>query len=172
MLRREKILGIGFCLIVVLVLLLLSGKKAVGQATASDPIVGTWSVIGTAPGGGILSNFIVTMSFNDGGTTIEYDTTGTNSFMSPGEGMVIGVWRRTGHLTYAFKEQNYIFGDAAGNLSATNITTCHVTVDPHLNSYTGTCDLKFFDCSVALCPGAEIPNTELQATISATRFTL
>ena len=168
--RTYEKVGISLFVVAICALLLLSASKATPQDQVPallDPLVGTWNVTGVNPGS-TQTSLIVLMSFNPGGTTIEYDTAGTNSFASPGEGLVMGVWKKTGHLAYTFKEQNYIF-DASGNLAFTNISACDIALAPTLNSYTGTCKLDFFTCSLALCPGQRVAPTSAVDN-SATRF--
>ena len=168
--RTYEKIGISLSVVAICAMLLLSASKASPQdqiPTLVDPLVGTWNATGVNPGSSQTS-LIVLMSFNLGGTTIEYDTPGTNSFASPGEGLVIGVWRKTGHLAYTFKEQNYIF-DGSGTLFATNITECNISLAPTLNSYIGTCKLDFFFCTLSVCPGQRIDGT-FALDISATRF--
>ena len=156
-------LGIGLAVTILCSMVLLT----VGRASQSepgppvDPIVGLWNVNLSSSGGPEL----VTMTFNQGGTTVEYDTPGTNSFASPGESLVQGVWKKTGHNAYTFKEQNFIFDPT---LVADNLTTCKVTLSHDGQSFTATCDLEFFHCSVAQCPGAFIASGP--ATMAATRF--
>jgi hypothetical protein len=55
--------------------------------------VGTWNLRGTQDGTVIT---IAVMTFNAGGTTVEFDTAGTNSSSSPGESIDLGVWKKTG----------------------------------------------------------------------------
>ena len=166
MLRTRNKLGIGLFVTVLCALVLLTASRAsepdlVGPSV--DPIVGLWNVNLSSSGGPEL----VTMTFNQGGTTVEYDTPGANSFTSPGESLVQGAWKKTGLNTYKFKEQNFIF-DASGTLFADNISICEVTLSRDGNSFTATCDLVFYHCSVAQCPGAFIASGP--ATMTATRF--
>lgn len=166
MLRTRNKLGIGLVAIVVCGAVLLTSRASESQLAAPpvDPIVGLWSVDLNAAG---QPPELVTMTFNQGGTTVEYDTTGLNSFTSPGESLVQGAWKKTGFNTYTFKEQNFIF-DALGNLFADNVSTCQVTLGRGGNSFTATCDLVFYNCSVAQCPGSFIASGP--ATMTATRF--
>jgi hypothetical protein len=164
--RIHKKVSIGVFAVAACALLLLSASKASvpNDSSEVDPIVGVWNM--TLSSGGTTE--LVTRTFNQGGTTVEYDTAGINSFTSPGESLVQGVWKKTGSNTYMFKEQNFIFGDASGNLSADNITTCQVTFGRDGNSFTATCDFAFYQCSLALCPGAFIASGP--GTMTATRF--
>ena len=163
--RLEK-LGIGLVAALVCALVMLSASKASEQEQISapvDPIAGLWNMNLNSAFGPTL----ITMTFNQGGTTVEYDTAGSNSFVSPGESLVQGIWKKTGYDNYTFKEQNFIF-NASGVLNADNITTCHLTLSSDHNSFTGSCDLLFFNCSVLECPAAQIAS--FTGTISATRF--
>ena len=47
------------------------------------------------------------MSFNAGGTIVEYDTTSTNP--SSAESISLGKGSKTWDLNYTFKEQNYVY---------------------------------------------------------------
>src|SRR5215469_13949403 len=102
--RRLEKFGIGLALTILCSLVLLTAGRASEHEIAGppvDPIVGLWNVNLNA-GGPIL----IAMTFNQGGTTVEYDTTGTDSFAPSGESLVQGVWKKTGTNTYTFKEQN------------------------------------------------------------------
>jgi hypothetical protein len=164
--RVHKRVSIGVFAVAACALLLLSASKASVQnqsANQADPIVGLWSAVLPSNSG----NTLVTMTFNQGGTTIEYDTPGTNSFGSPGESLVQGIWKKTGSNLYVFKEQNFIF-NSSGVLDLENISTCHLILSADGNSFTGNCDFVFFTCSVSQCPGAEF--ADFPGTITATRF--
>lgn len=165
MLRIRNKMGIGLVTTVLCAVVLLTASRASEQGVPGppvDPIVGIWNVNLSSAGG---PPELVTMTFNQGGTTVEYDTAGTNSFATPGESLVQGAWKKTGHNAYTFKEQNFIFDPT---LSADNLTTCQVTLSRDGNSFTATCDLAFYRCSVALCPGAFIASGP--ATMTGTRF--
>jgi hypothetical protein len=128
-----------------------------------DPLIGTWNV--TSPG---TSPFIAVMTFNLGGTTVEYDTSGPNSSASPGESISLGKWHNTGNLTYKFAEENYIY-DGSGNLSLIAITDCGLTLASTLNSYSATCAVNFYECSVSQCPGSLFAGP-ITLTATAVRF--
>jgi hypothetical protein len=165
MLRTRNKLGIGLAVTILCSLILLTAGRASEPDIAAppvDPIVGLWNVYLNAGG-----PTLITMTFDQGGTTVEYDTPGVNSFTSPGESLVQGVWKKTGFNTYAFKEQNFIF-DATGTLFADNLTTCQVTLSRDGQSFTATCDLEFFHCTVAQCPGGFMASGP--GTMTATRF--
>jgi hypothetical protein len=131
-------------------------------AQNQDPLIGTWNVTGEG------NSFIAVMTFNAGGTTVEYDTSGTNSSASPGESISLGKWKKTGNLTYKFAEQNYIY-DQSGNLSLIAIADCNATLASTLNSYSDTCAVNFYQCSLTACPGPLFsgPTT---GTATAVRF--
>jgi hypothetical protein len=118
-------------------------------AQSSDPLVGTWNLKGSQNGTTIT---IAVMTFNAGGTTIEFDTAGTNPSASPGESIDLGVWKKTGNQTYTFKEENATY-DASGNLSALAVGGCNLTLATGLNSFTGDCKFNFYSCSLTECPG-------------------
>ena len=131
---------------VTLILLLLGTASAQSQ----DPIVGSWNITGANSDG--TSPFIAVMSFNAGGTLVEFDTPGTNSSASPGESIVLGRWNNTANLVYRYEVENYIY-DSSGNLSDIAIATCNVTLASTQKSFGGKCSLNFYTCSVSLCPG-------------------
>jgi hypothetical protein len=120
-----------------------------GSAQNSDPLVGTWNLKGTQNGTTIT---IAVMTFNAGGTTVEFDTAGTNSSASPGESIDLGVWKNTGNRTYSFKEENAIY-DSSGNLSQQAVGACRLTLATDQKSFTGRCELNFYGCSLTQCPG-------------------
>jgi hypothetical protein len=134
--------------VVVCALFLFSQGAAFAQAP--EPIVGTWNFKGANADGS--NPFIAVMTFNLGGTTVEFDTAGTNSSASPGESTVLGKWNKTGELSYRFKEQNYIY-DSSGNLHRIAIAGCRVSIPPTLDTLNGQCEISFYQCSVSECPG-------------------
>ena len=103
--------------------LLLMPLVAIAQT--QDPIIGTWNENGSSSDGS--NPFIAVMSFNAGGTTIEFDTGGSNSSASPGESIDLGSWSKTGKNKYTFKDQNYDY-DSFGNLANLTIAVCNVTL--------------------------------------------
>ena len=119
-------------------------------AQPPEPIVGTWNLTGANADGS--NPFIAVMTFDLGGTTVEFDTAGTNSSASPGESSVLGKWSKAGDLSYKFKEQNYIY-DSAGNLQRIAIASCKVTIASTLDTLKGQCEINFYQCSVSECPG-------------------
>lgn len=129
------------------------------SAQVQDPLIGTWNV----SGGSGSSAFIAVMTFNAGGTTVEFDTSGTNSSGSPGESISLGTWSNTGNSTYTFKEQNYIY-DASGNLSLLAVANCTLTLAPNQKSYKDNCTVNFFNCSVTSCPGTLVATSSGPAT--------
>src|SRR5580704_2807373 len=90
------------------------------------------------------------MTFNAGGTTVEFDTAGTNSSSSPGESIDLGVWKKTGSQTYTFKEENTIY-DSSGNLSELAVGACKLTRAPEQKSFRRDCSLNFYSCILARC---------------------
>ena len=138
-------------------LTLLSSIAAPAQN--QDPLIGTWNLSGAAG----ASAFIAVMSFNAGGTTVEYDTAGTNSSASPGESITVGKWSKTGTLTYTFKEENYIY-DSSGNLAYIAIANCTLTLASTQKSFTDKCAVKFYTCSVTSCPGTLVSSSSATAT--------
>jgi hypothetical protein len=120
------------------------------QAQSSDPIIGNWNLTGSQNRTTIV---IAVMNFNLGGTTVEFDTSGTNSAASPGESIDLGVWKNTGSQTYAFKEQNFIY-DSSGSLSELAVGACTLTLSTSKNAFLGTCNLNFYNCSLTQCPGS------------------
>ena len=136
-----------------------------GFAQSPDSIVGTWNLKGSQDGTTIV---IAVMTFNSGGTTVEFDTSGTNSSASPGESIDLGTWKRTGDRTYRFKEENFIY-DSSGNLSTLAVGSCNLTLATSLNSFTGNCTLNFYSCSLTQCPGSLVTGPVIYQ-ISAKRF--
>lgn len=108
------------------------------------------------------------MTFNAGGTTVEFDTSGTNSSASPGESIDLGVWSANGQGTYTFREQNYIY-DSSGNLSLLAIGKCNVTLGTTQKSFKGSCSVNFYNCSLSQCPGSLVTGPTTY-DISARRF--
>ena len=127
--------------------------------------MGTWNLRGTQDGAVIT---IAVMTFNAGGTTVEFDTAGTNSSSSPGESIDLGVWKKTGSQTYTFKEENTIY-DSSGNLSELAVGACKLTLAPDQKSFKGGCSLNFYSCSLARCPGLLVAGPVVYE-IAAKRF--
>jgi len=136
-----------------------------GWAQSSDPLVGTWNLKGSQNETTIT---IAVMTFNVGGTTVEFDTAGTNSSASPGESIDLGVWKKTGNQTYGFKEENAIY-DASGNLSQLAVGACNLTLATDHKSFKGSCSLNFYSCSLTQCPGSLVAGPVLY-NIDARRF--
>lgn len=120
----------------------------VGQAAKRDPLVGTWNISGNATG----LPFIAVMTFNEGGTLVEFDTSGTNSSSSPGESIFLGSWTNTGPLTYTSTGENYIY-DASGNLSLVVVGSCTLNLASTLKTFNSQCSGGYYNCTVDLCPG-------------------
>jgi hypothetical protein len=146
-------------------LLLLPLLAATGWTQNPDPLVGTWNLRGTQNGTVIT---IAVMTFNAGGTTVEFDTGGTNSSASPGESIDLGVWKKTGNQTYSFKEENVIY-DASGNLSQQAVGACKLTLATDKQSFKGGCELNFYGCSLTQCPGP-LQDGPVFYNITAKRF--
>jgi hypothetical protein len=144
--------------------LLLMPLVAIAQT--QDPIIGTWNENGASSDGS--NPFIAVMSFNAGGTTVEFDTAGSNSSASPGESIDLGSWSKTGENRYTFKDQNYIY-DSSGNLANLAIAVCNVTLAANLKTFEGPCEFSFYTCSVTLCPGSLVAGPQ-PAKISGKRF--
>ena len=136
-----------------------------GFAVTGDAIVGGWNLKGSGPGS---PTFVAVMTFDAGGTTAEFDSSGNNPSGSPGESIALGKWRKTADLTYTFKEENYIY-NASGNLSFIAVTTANIDLSSTLNSFTGTLVTKFFRCSVSACPGTFFTSSP-SLTLSGKRF--
>jgi hypothetical protein len=116
-----------------------------------DPLIGTWNFHGANLDGS--NPFIAVMTFNAGGTTVEFDTAGTNSSASPGESIVLGKWSQTAVAKYTFKEQNYVY-DKLGSLSLIAIAGCKLDLASNMKHLSGPCTLSFYQCSVKQCPGS------------------
>jgi hypothetical protein len=125
-------------------------SPALTLAQTQDPIVGTWNIHGANTDGS--NPFISVMTFNVGGTTVEYDSAGTNSSASPGKSIALGKWNKQVNGTYTFKSQNYIYDDV-GKLSQIAIAGCKFNLFPKLKNFNGPCSISFYQCSVKQCPG-------------------
>jgi hypothetical protein len=130
-------------------LVFISAVPALAQN--QDPIIGTWNLHGANTDGS--NPFIAVMTFNAGGTTVEFDTAGTNSSSSPGESIVLGKWSLTAANKYTFKEQNYVY-DQSGKLSLIAIAGCKLDLASDMKHVSGPCSLSFYQCSVRQCPGS------------------
>ena len=141
-------------------LLILSG--AATAQIQDEPLIGTWNIsLGSAG--------IAVMTFNAGGTTVEYDTGGNNPSGNPGESIALGKWYKSAKpAKYSFKEQNYIYDDS-GNLEYIAIASCGLTLAPGNKSFTDSCTVRFYTCSVATCPGALV-STQSGGSGTGTRF--
>lgn len=140
-------------------LMLVSSIAA--SAQNQDPLIGTWNIRGDA------NSFIAVMTFNAGGTTVEYDTAGTNSSASPGESIALGNWSKIGGLNYRFREENYIY-DSSGNLAFIALTNCTLALASSQNSFTDKCTVNIRTCSVKSCPGALVNSSS--GTAAGIRF--
>jgi hypothetical protein len=140
--------------------LALSAGSSISLAQSQDPLIGTWNLSGSSNG---QSPFISVEAFNQGGTAVEYDTSGTNSSASPGESIGLGKWQRTSNRNYKTSVENYIY-DAKGNLSLIAIGSLKLTLDSTLKSFSGAGDVKFYNCSLSLCPGTLVASSPIQIT--------
>jgi hypothetical protein len=150
---KQGTLILGIC-IVTICGLVLTGRNAVhAQNAAQEGIVGTWNFQGTVEINPPIP-FIFVVAFNDGGTTVEIDSTATGN-PSTGESISLGTWKQTGTDTSAFRQVNYTF-DASGNLSSLAISSFKLTLDSNADSLTGPGSVSFYSCTVSQCPGALI----------------
>jgi hypothetical protein len=125
---------------------------SIASAQSQDPLVGTWNIRGQA------DSFVAVMSFNAGGTTVEYDSAGTNSSASPGESISLGTWSKGSGSNYRFKEENYIY-DASGTLAYVAIASCFLALSSNHNSFTDNCTVNINTCSVKACPGTLVDSS-------------
>jgi len=140
-----------FAVSIATIFVLVSLSAAPALAQNQDPIIGTWNLHGANTDGS--SPFIAVMSFNAGGTTVEFDTAGTNSSASPGESIALGKWSKTASAKYTFKEQNYIY-DKSGSLTLIAIAGCKLDLASNKKHVSGPCTINFYRCSVKQCPGS------------------
>jgi hypothetical protein len=150
--RKNASMAIGISLFAICVALAVAPRRAAGQQSSVYPLVGSWNLSGSfeTPA---ASPFIAVMNFNYGGTTVEFDTGGTNSSASPGESISLGTWKQTGSRTSQFVQRNYIY-DENGKLVQLAIETANVTLDsPYGDSLKGTASIVFDSCTVSQCPG-------------------
>jgi len=129
-------------------------------AQSLDPLVGTWNMSGSSNGN---SPFISVEIFSPGGTTVEYDTSGTNSSASPGESIGLGSWQKTSKLHYLLETEAYLY-DSSGKLSSIVIAKANMTLSPSLKHLHGAGKLKFYNCSLSLCPGSLMFTLPVQFT--------
>jgi hypothetical protein len=161
-------LAIAFLLATICILLVLSPRKTAGQQYGVYPLVGSWNLNGSflvpAP-----SPFLAVMNFNYGGTTVEYDTGGTNSSASPGESISLGTWKQTGPLTSQFVQRNYIY-DQDGNLAQIAIETTDLKLDSFSgDTFKAKASLVFDSCTVTQCPGPLVYGP-FQGEFTGTKF--
>lgn len=144
------ILGIS---IVTICALVQSGRNAVhAQNVPQEGVVGTWNFQGTVVNPPLP--FIFVIAFNEGGTTVEIDSTATGN-PSANESISLGTWKQTGPETSTFRQANYIY-DSNGNLSQLAISSFKLTLDSDADSLAGPGSVSFYNCSVSQCPGALI----------------
>jgi hypothetical protein len=140
----------------ILVFLLVAPNNCFAQTT--DPLVGTWNVKGSSTG---LPNFILVTNFNAGGTTEEFDSTGTNP--SANESIGLGKWRKVASLAYRFKLENFVY-NSSGNLVAIAISNGSLALSSTLNTFSATGNTNFFHCTVSVCPGTLIVSAPFTET--------
>jgi hypothetical protein len=143
-----------------LICLLLSAGSTVSQAQSRDPLIGTWNMSGSSNG---KSPFISVETFNQGGTLVEFDTSGTNSSASPGESIGLGKWQKVSNLNYKGSTENYIY-DSSGSLSLMAIVNFKVTLDSTQKKLSGAGVVRFYSCSLSLCPGKLVASSPVQLT--------
>jgi hypothetical protein len=148
---RYGTITVGICIVTICALVLTGRNAALAQSPAPKGIVGTWNFMGTVETNPPIP-YIFVMTFNSGGTTVEFDSTATGN-PSTGETISLGTWKKTGPATYSFKEENYTY-DPSGNLSTIAIATGNLTLDSDGDSLTGTGSVSFYGCTVTQCPGA------------------
>jgi len=141
--------------------LFLSAVPAVAQN--QDPLIGTWNFYA-----GGSNPFVFVQTFNAGGTTVEFDSAGTNSSASPGESITLGKWAKTATGKYTFKGENYIY-DASGNLVLLAVGNCKLELASTMKHASGPCTVSFYACSVSQCPGT-LQHGPYQYSIHGKRF--
>jgi hypothetical protein len=151
MTKRQGTIIFGICIVIICALVLTGKNAASAQGQAGQTLVGTWNFMGTVEVNPPIP-YIFVMTFNQGGTTVEFDSTATGN-PSTQETISLGTWRQTGPATYFFKQENYTF-DPSGNLSGIAISNSNMTLDSDADSLTGTGSVSFYGCSVSQCPGA------------------
>ena len=168
--RRYGKFAVGLLLIGACVLLALSSGKAAGQdypGSGVSPFVGVWNVTGSA-GTNPSSPFVAVVSFQFGGTTAEFDTSGTDS-SAPGESPTLGKWKQTGVKTAEFSQENFVY-DENGNIAQLAVENIAVTLDsPPQTKMTGKGEISFYSCSLTQCPGALLYGP-FTVDVTGTRF--
>ena len=167
MTTRQGTIALGIGIVAICGLVLTGKNPALAQSPASKPLVGTWNFMGTVQIGPPIP-YIFVMTFNGGGTTVEFDSTATGN-PSAGESISLGTWTQTGPETYTFKEENYTYDPSSENLSSIAIGTANLTLSSDGDSVTGTGSVSFYACTVAQCPGALIAGP-LPETITGKRI--
>jgi hypothetical protein len=152
---------------VVLLALVFVGKNITSaQSPATKQITGTWNFTGAIAGNPPLP-IIFVMTFNQGGTTVEFDTFSTGN-PSTQETISLGTWQSAGGSSFTFKEENYAY-DSLGNLSKMAIATGDITLDSTGSNATGTGTISFYSCTVSQCPGSLLSGP-IQLTFSGQRI--
>jgi hypothetical protein len=148
--NRHVAFTLGICVIAICVLVMAGKNTAFAQDSAAQSLVGTWNFTGTVEVSPPVP-YIFVMTFNEGGTTAEFDSTATGN-PSTLETISLGTWKQTGPANYSFKEENYTY-DASGNLSGIAIGTADLNIDSDRDELTGTGSVTFYACTVSQCPG-------------------
>ncbi len=143
----------------VLVVLSVVVLVLAASAQAQDTLVGTWNIVGEN------YPFIGITVFTGSGAVIENDTTNINPITS--QSISMGTWHKTGGLNYAFDEENYLY-DTSGNLIYIAVSDCTLTLAPKGKSYSDSCAVSFYTCSLSSCPGTLAGTNTVTAT--GTRF--
>lgn len=102
-------------------------------------ILGLWNVQFLADGQVVDAGFDM---WNMDGTETLNDTS------TPSSGNVcLGVWTKTGPMTYQLKHPSWIFDDAGVNLIGVVMIREEITLDPSGKSYTGDATFDAYDLS-------------------------
>jgi hypothetical protein len=149
-------------------LVLLSPIATLAQS--QDPLIGTWNVTFTTSS--VVDSIAIT-TFNTGGTAIGAATNGTNP--STQETVPLGKWANTGRRNRTFKLASFLFDTTnalnmptGGTLSAISYSDCNIVLSSNNNSFTGSCTISFYTCSLTSCPGTT--HTSGPVALSGTRF--
>jgi hypothetical protein len=128
---------------------------------ANDSIVGLWHVIYTA--NGALFNESLDMWHSDG---TEFE----NVHLSPAGGNIcLGVWTQVAPRTVRLHHIGWLFNALDPTANATNTFTIDETnvVAPNGTTYSGKFTFRVYDLN-----GNYVPNSEVDGTIAATRYTV
>ena len=131
------------------------------SSAANDSIVGLWHVIYTA--NGALFNESLDLWHSDG---TEFE----NVHLSPAGGNIcMGVWKQVAPRTVHLHHIGWLFNplDPTGNATSTFTFDETNIVGPNGATYTGKFTFKVYDLN-----GNYVPNSEVDGTIAATRYTV